>query len=112
MVETDVRHLSDFSFGDLILGSKGFHLVNFYTASSPDCQKLGVAIEDMAPKFKKKVVIAKLDVEKNPAIAARYKVTSTPTLILFRDGEEIDRISGFVTESNLLVYLEQKIKEG
>ena len=112
MVETDVKHLSDFSFGDLILGTKGFRLVNFYTASSPDCQKLGAVIQDMAPKFRKKIVVAKLDVEKNPAITARYKVTSTPTLILFKDGEEMDRINGFVTEENLTVYLEQKLKEG
>ena len=110
MVETDVKHLSDFSFGDLVLGSKGYNLVNFYTASSTDCQKLGVIVEDAAFKFKKKIVVSKLDVEKNPAITARYKVTTTPTLILFKDGEEIDRITGFVSEQNLKAYLEKKLE--
>jgi thioredoxin 1 len=112
MVETVVKYLSDFSFGDLILGAKGWHLVNFYTASSPECQKLGVIIQDLAGRFRKKVVMAKLDVEKNPAITARYKVTITPTLILFKDGQEVDRITGFVNEENLSTYLNQKIKEG
>ena len=111
MVETDVKHLSDFSFGDIVLASTGFFLVNFYHASSPDCQKLGVIIEDISSKFRKKIIMAKMDIEKNPAITARYKVTQTPTLILFKDGEEIDRISGLVTEDRLKIYLDQKIKE-
>ena len=110
MVETEVLHLSDLSFGDLVLASDGFVLVDFYLASVLDCQRLGVIIEDLAPKYKNKVVMAKLDVDKNPGITSRYRVISTPTLILFKDGEEIDRLVGFVAEEELVPYLEKKIK--
>lgn len=108
---TEVLHLSDLSFGDLILASEGFILVDFYLASLPDCQRQGVVIEDLAPKFKSKVTMAKLDVDKNPGITSRYRITSTPTLILFKDGEEIDRMAGFISEEELASYLNEKIRD-
>lgn len=109
MAETEVLHLSDLSFGDLVLASEGFILVDFYLASTPDCQREGVVIEDLAPKYQGKVILAKLDVDKNPGIASRYKVISVPTLILFKDGEEIDRMVGFVSEEELTSYLNKHL---
>jgi len=104
-------HLSDLSFGSVVLASKGWVLVDFYSAPISDCQRQGVVIEDLAPRYQKKVLIAKLDIDKSPGITSRYRVTSVPTLILFKDGEEVDRISGFVSEEELSSYLDQKIKE-
>jgi len=106
-----VVHLSDLSFADEVLAFEGFVLVDFYLASNPDCQREGVVIEEIAQKYYQRVKIAKLDMEKNPAITARYRISSVPTLILFKDGEEIDRVMGFVSEEELSRYLEEKIKE-
>jgi len=104
-------HLSDLSFGSVVLASNGWILVDFYSAPVPDCQRQGVVIEDIAPKYQKRILMAKLDIDKNPGIASRYRVTSVPTLILFKDGEEVDRISGFMPEEELNSYLDQKIKD-
>lgn len=111
MIEGEVLHLSDLSFGDLVLASEGFALVDFYVASLIDCQRQGVVIEDLAPKYKKKVKMAKLDVNKNPGITSRFRVTSTPTLVLFKDGEEVERMAGFISEQELISYLDKKLKE-
>lgn len=108
----EVVHLSDLSFGDIVLASHGYVLVDFYSAPLPDCQRQGVVIEDLAPKYKNRVLMAKLDIDKNPGITSRYRITSTPTIILFKDGEEIDRIVGFISEEELNLYLQAKIKEG
>jgi len=110
MVETEVLHLSDLSFSEKVLTVSGYVLVDFYVASSPDCQRQGVVIEDIASKFAKKVLMTKLDVDKNPGITSRFRVTSTPTLILFKEGEEIDRIVGFVSEEELTSYLNKVVK--
>ena len=111
MVETEVIHLSDYSFGDLVLASEGIILIDFYTAISPDCQRQGVIIDDLAPRFRNRVQMAKMDIDKNAGISSRYKVTSTPTLILFKDGEEQDRTVGFISEEELISYLDAKITE-
>lgn len=110
MVEANVLHLSDLSFGDLVLGSKGYVLVDFYVAASPECQKLGVIIDELSFKYRNKISMAKFDVEKNSGISSRYRVTMIPTLILFKNGEEIDRTTGFISEEKLVSYLNEKLK--
>jgi len=111
MEERDVVHASDLSFSDIVLTYPDFVLVDFYLASLPDCQRQGVVIEDLASKYKGKVKMVKLDTDKNPGISSRYRVTSTPTLILFKDGEEIDRMIGFVSEGELRNYLDKILKK-
>lgn len=110
-MEGDVIHVSDAIFSDKVLTAKGYVLVDFYLASLPDCQKQGVVIEDLAPKYKGKIIMAKLDTNKNPGITSRYRITSTPSLILFKDGEEVDRMIGFVSEGELKSYLDKLPKK-
>lgn len=105
-----VVHVSDLSFGDLVLTHEGFVLIDFYNAASPDCQRQGVVIEDLSLKYRGRVKMAKLDVDKNSGITSRYKVTFFPTLILFKDGQEIDRVSGFLSEEELVSYLNNHLK--
>ena len=108
-MDQEVVHLSDLSFGDIVVTQGGFVLVDFFLASMPDCQRQGVVIEDLASKYKDKIVMAKLDVDKNPGIASRYRVSTTPTLIVFQDGEEINRMTGFVSEGELKGYLDKLV---
>lgn len=110
-MDGEVIHISDLSFGDIVLTQTGYVLVDFYLASLPDCQRQGVVIEDIAPKYKDKIVMAKLDMDKNPGIVSRYKATSAPTLILFKDGEEIDRMTGFISEQELINYFDKLLKK-
>lgn len=105
-----IIHLSDLSFRDEVLAKDDLILVLFYAAYSLGCQKLGVILSDLAPKYEGKIKIAKLDIDKNPGITSRYRVTSTPTLILFKNGEEQDRIVGEIGEEELINYIEKATK--
>jgi thioredoxin 1 len=51
-------------------------------------------VEQLAQEFAGRALVAKLDVDANPATAQRYGVQSIPTLILFRNGQEVDRVLG------------------
>jgi len=101
-------HLSDLCFDD-VLSSNIWVLVDFYAAELLDCQKQGVVIEDLAQRYQGRVVMAKLDVDKNPGITSRYRVTKTPTLILFKEGKEVARFLGYVPERELKLFLDKKI---
>ena len=74
-------------------------LVDFFATWCGPCKMLGFVLE----KFESKVdlPILKVDVDENDVLASEYKIFSVPTLILFENGKEIKRISGFMSEEEL-----------
>ena len=78
---------------------EGKVLVDFFATWCGPCKMLGFVLE----KFESKVdlPILKVDVAENDVLASEYKIFSVPTLILFENGKEIKRISGFMSEEEL-----------
>jgi len=72
----------------------GTVLVDFWAGWCMPCRMLAPIIEDLAEKYKGSVTVAKVDVDKEDALAARYNVMSIPTVILFKEGVEAKRIVG------------------
>ena len=87
-----VKKISDDDFNKSI--SKGIVLVDFYAEWCGACQTLAPVIEEFAQEVADKITVAKLDTEKSEKTTAKYEVTSIPTLILFKDGKELRRITG------------------
>lgn len=73
---------------------------NFATWCGP-CKALSPILEDLNKDFKGKVKFVKIDVDQNPDIARKYRVSSIPTLILFKDGEVKDEVIGLRTKDDL-----------
>ncbi len=69
-------------------------IVDFWAAWCGPCRAIGPLIEELAEMANGKVKIAKLDVDKSNDVAARYRVSSIPTIIAFKGGKESDRILG------------------
>lgn len=74
-------------------------LVDFYATWCGPCKMLGLVIEKFSQK--NMVDIVKVDVDEASNLAVKYNIFSVPTLILFENGEEIKRISGFMSEEEL-----------
>ena len=64
-------------------------------------------LEDLAVEMAGRVRIAKLNIDENPATAARFKIQSIPALLVFRGGQEIDRMVGVRPKSEITRRLEQ-----
>ena len=79
-------------------------LVDFFATWCGPCKMLGFVLE----KFENKtdLPILKVDVDENDKLASEYKIFSVPTLILFENGKEIKRISGFMSEEELESWVE------
>ncbi len=73
---------------------KGVVLVDFFATWCGPCKKLSPILEQIAEELKGKVVIGKINIESDQNTPEQYQVTSFPTLILFKDGQEKDRMIG------------------
>ena len=103
-----VKHLSDSDFSSVI--KKGITIVDFWASWCNPCRMLAPIFEDLSSEYKK-VTFAKLNTEEYPEIAANYEVMSIPCLIIFNNGKEIDRITGFMPKDSLKQQLDLILKK-
>jgi thioredoxin 1 len=76
-------------------------LIDFTAAWCGPCKMLAPILEELAQDWEGKVKVLKLDVDSNQAMAIKYGVMGVPTLMLFKDGEIIERLSGFKPKKHL-----------
>lgn len=86
--------LTDENFETEVLKSKIPVLVDFWASWCMPCKMLAPIIKEIADEFQGKIKVCKLNVEEASATSVEYSIMSIPTLIIFRDGEEKDRIVG------------------
>lgn len=79
-------------FASDVLEAKGPVLVDFWAPWCGYCRRLSPAVDRMAASIGEQIQVAKLNIDEMPEIAARYKVDTIPTLILFRDGAVVDAV--------------------
>jgi thioredoxin len=87
----------------------GVTLVDFWAPWCPPCRMMAPVLEDVAKEVNGKVTVAKVnvDVEQNKQLAAQFQISGIPTLILFKDGKEINRFVGLQTKEFLIQQLSQ-----
>jgi thioredoxin 1 len=88
-------HVSDTDFEEVVLKSTLPVLVDFYAEWCGPCKMAAPIIDEMAEEYDGKVVIVKLDVDQNQETAGKFGVMSIPTMVLFKDGKELERKVGF-----------------
>jgi len=91
-----VRIVSDASFEREVLGADRLALVSFGTSWCGPCKLLAPGLRALASMRKDRLMVAKCDVDANPAMADLYGIETFPVCILFRDGKEIERLDGYM----------------
>ena len=86
-----IIEVNDSSFKEEV--GSGLTLVDFWAPWCGPCKMIAPILEELAPEVEGKANIAKLNVDDNQATASEYEVMSIPTLILFKKGEEVDRVT-------------------
>ena len=101
MANDKVVHVSDSDFDTKVIGSSLPCLVDFWAPWCCPCKSIGPVIDELATEFDGKVVIAKMNVDDNPATPGKFGIRAIPTLILFKGGEVIDQVTGAVGKGQL-----------
>jgi thioredoxin 1 len=99
-------HISDDSFADVILKAPVPAMVDFWAPWCGPCRMVAPIVEDLARDYGERLVVAKINTDENDRVASEYGIMGIPTLILFRDGQEVDRVVGFAPRQVLQERLE------
>ena len=94
--KSSIKHITDDNFKKEI--AKGVTLVDFYADWCGPCRMLAPVLEKIAVEMKGKASVAKVDIDSEQKTAAEFQITSVPTLILFNDGKEVNRLIGLRNE--------------
>jgi len=89
-----VQDVNDGNFAEMVLDSKNPVLVDFWAQWCRPCRSLAPTVDALAEQYAGTARFMKLNVDDNPQVVERYGVQAIPTLIVFRDGEEKQRIVG------------------
>ena len=98
----DILNLSDATFDETIAGAETPVLVDFWAEWCGPCKMIAPTLAEIASEQKGKLAIGKLNVDDNPDTARRFDVMSIPTLLVFKDGQQVKRLVGAKGKGQLL----------
>lgn len=98
----DLKYVTEDTFESDVIKSELPVLVDFTAVWCGPCKMLSPVIAELAQDWEGKISIYKMDVDTNPVIPQKYSVMGVPSLILFKDGEIVARITGFRPKKQLI----------
>jgi len=102
--------LTDATFNEVINSDKPV-LVDFWAEWCGPCKMIGPLVEELAGEYEGKAIVAKMDVDANSQIPAQFNIRSIPTLMIFKNGQLVDKVVGAVPKAVLNQKLAAQLQE-
>lgn len=96
-----LKHVNNGNFKEEVIASPKAILVDFFATWCGPCQMLGRVIETIS-NSRADFDIAKIDIDKENALALKYNIEVVPTILIFKDGNVVDRMEGYVDENTIV----------
>ena len=105
----NIKHISDANFDTEVLKSELPVLVDFWAEWCGPCKMIAPILEEVAKEYEGKLIIAKVDVDANQAVPAKFGIRGIPTLILFKNGEAAAQKVGAMAKGQLTQFIDSNI---
>ena len=101
--------VTDSDFESVVLKSSTPVLVDFWAPWCGPCRSVAPIVEELSSEFAGKAVVAKMDVDQNPATPGKFGIRAIPSFIMFKNGEVVDQVTGAGTKSSLKEMIERAL---
>jgi thioredoxin 1 len=106
MANTATVHLTEGNFDETISRDHGLMMVDFWAEWCGPCRAIAPVLEELARESAGRVTLAKVNVDENPGLAARYGIRSIPTILFVKGGKVADQVIGAVPRAKLQAKLD------
>jgi len=100
-----VKEINEEEFKNEVLANEGVCVVDFFAEWCPPCKMLSPEFEKVSEGYEN-IKFFKVDTDKNMELATKYKIELVPTVIFFKNGQEVKRESGYITKEELKQMIE------
>lgn len=101
--------ITDANFKEEVLDRKGVAVLDFWAEWCGPCRMIAPIIEKLAEEYAGRVLVGKVNVDENPEVPMKYGIRSIPTILIFRDGELVDKHVGYAPQSKLAEKIEAQL---
>lgn len=101
MASEAILEITDANFDQTVLKSDRPVMIDFWAAWCGPCRALAPIVDEVAKEYSDKIVVGKMDVDKNPATTQRFGVRSIPTLLVFKGGQVREQIVGYAPKDRI-----------
>jgi thioredoxin 1 len=99
MADAGTVHLTEQNFDEALTAAQGLMMVDFWAEWCGPCRAIAPVLEELARESAGRVTLAKVNVDENPGLAARYGIRSIPTVLFVKEGKVTDQVIGAVPKA-------------
>jgi thioredoxin 1 len=108
-MSAEIKHVTDTTFESEVLQSPVPVLVDYWAEWCGPCKMIAPALDESAASYAGRLNVAKINIDENPSVPARYHVRGIPTLMLFKNGEVVATKIGAVSKSQLATFIDANL---
>lgn len=101
MADSATLHLTEQNFDEALVANQGVLMVDFWAEWCGPCRAIAPVLDELTRNSGGRVTLAKVNVDENPGLAARYGIRSIPTILFVKDGKAVDQVIGAVPKAQL-----------
>jgi thioredoxin 1 len=109
MASEKIQTLTDANFEQTVNQAAQPILVDFWAEWCGPCRRLAPTVDELATDYDGKIVVAKMNVDENPATPMRFSIRGIPTLLLFKKGQIVEQVVGLADKDSLKKMLDKHI---